>query len=99
MQWLLKGRNHNGCSNQTWMNHHKQVGNRDIRWEKSTQYDLGLDFALFDYRLTGSISGYIKDTKDLIWSFDFPPSATVGSMQMNRNIGALTNRGYPLVYV
>ena len=46
---------------------HKQVGNRDIRWEKSTQYDLGLDFALFDYRLTGSISGYIKDTKDLIW--------------------------------
>ena len=30
---------------------HKQVGNRDIRWEKSTQYDLGLDFALFDYRL------------------------------------------------
>ena len=72
---------------------HKQVGNRDIRWEKSTQYDLGLDFALFDYRLTGSISGYIKDTKDLIWSFDFPPSATGGSMQMNRNIGALTNRG------
>ena len=72
---------------------HKQVGNRDIRWEKSTQYDLGLDLALFDYRLTGSISGYIKDTKDLIWSFDFPPSATGGSMQMNRNIGALTNRG------
>ena len=69
------------------------MGNRDIRWEKSTQYDLGLDFALFDYRLTGSISGYIKDTKDLIWSFDFPPSATGGSMQMNRNIGALTNRG------
>lgn len=72
---------------------HKQVGNRDIRWEKSTQYDVGLDFALFDYRLTGSISGYIKDTKDLIWSFDFPSSATGGSMQMNRNIGALTNRG------
>lgn len=75
---------------------HKQVGNRDIRWEKSTQYDLGLDFAFFNYRLTGSVSGYIKDTKDLIWGYSFPPSATGGSMNMNRNIGAVTNRGVEL---
>lgn len=70
---------------------HSQIGNRDIRWEKSTQYDAGIDFAFFDYRLTGSIGGYIKDTKDLIWNLDFPSSSAVGSMA--RNVGAVRNSG------
>lgn len=70
---------------------HSQIGNRDIRWEKSTQYDAGIDFAFFNYRLTGSIGGYIKDTKDLIWNLDFPSSSAVGSMA--RNVGAVRNAG------
>ncbi|MDE6074423.1 MAG: TonB-dependent receptor, partial [Muribaculaceae bacterium] len=74
--------------------YHSQVGNRDIRWEKSTQYDLGLDFAFFNSRLRGSLSGYWKITDDLIWSFSFPPSATSGSMP--RNIGAVRNAGIEL---
>lgn len=74
--------------------YHRQVGNRDIRWEKSTQYDLGLDFAFFNNRLRGSLAGYWKITNDLIWSFSFPPSATSGSMP--RNIGSVRNSGIEL---
>lgn len=72
---------------------HSQVGNRDIRWEKSVLYDFGLDFALWDYKLSGSIGGYIKNTNDLIWAYSFPSSSVGGSMTMNRNVGAVTNRG------
>lgn len=74
--------------------YHKQVGNRDIRWEKSTQYDLGLDFGFLNNRIRGSLSGYWKMTNDLIWSFSFPPSSTSGSMP--RNIGSVRNAGIEL---
>lgn len=73
---------------------HSQVGNRDIRWETSTQYDLGLDFGFYNNRIKGSLSAYKKLTDDLIWSFSFPPSATTGSMP--RNIGAVRNSGIEL---
>lgn len=72
---------------------HSQVGNRDIRWEKSVLYDFGVDFSFFNYKLAGSIGGYIKNTNDLIWAYDFPSSAVGGSMSMNRNVGSVTNRG------
>lgn len=70
---------------------HSQTGNRDIRWEKSTQYDLGIDFSLWDNRVRGSLTGYYKDTQDLIWRFNFANSTMAGSMY--RNIGAVTNKG------
>lgn len=72
---------------------HSQVGNRDIRWEKSVLYDFGVDFSFFNYKLAGSIGGYIKNTNDLIWAYDFPSSSVGGSMSMNRNVGSVTNRG------
>lgn len=75
---------------------HSQVGNRDIQWEKSVLYDFGVDFAFFDYKLAGSIGGYIKNTNDLIWAYAFPSSSTGGSMTMNRNVGSVTNRGIEL---
>lgn len=70
---------------------HSQTGNRDIRWEKSTQYDVGVDFTLWDNKIRGSLTGYYKDTKDLIWQFNFANSTMAGSMY--RNIGAVTNKG------
>lgn len=70
---------------------HSQLANRDIRWEKSTQYDLGMDFTLFDFTIVGSLGVYRKDTKDLIWRYTFPSSMSVGSIY--RNIGAVRNQG------
>ena len=38
--------------------------NPDLRWEKKYEYNLGLDFAVLDERLSGSIDVYRRDTKD-----------------------------------
>lgn len=43
------------------------VGNPDLKWEETTQYNAGVDFAFFDYRLSGSIDWYTKETKDLLF--------------------------------
>ncbi len=71
---------------------HSQVGNKDIKWELSTLYDLGIDYAFFNYRLTGSLGYYIKDTEDLIRRFAFPSSMAVDEMYYN--IGAVRNQGF-----
>lgn len=71
---------------------HSQIGNKNIKWELSTLYDVGLDFALFNYKFTGSIGYYVKDTEDLIRQFSFPSSMAVGNMYYN--IGSVRNQGF-----
>jgi hypothetical protein len=39
--------------------------NPDLRWEKTTQYNLGIDFSLFKKRISGTIDIYTSQTKDL----------------------------------
>lgn len=71
---------------------HSQIGNKDIQWELSTLYDAGLDFAFFNYRITGSLGYYVKDTDDLIRNFSFPSSMAVEDMYYN--IGSVRNQGF-----
>ena len=73
---------------------HSQLGNRDIRWETTMQYDFGIDFTLFRSALSGSIAYYIKNTNDLIWSYTPPSSLAVGSVPTN--VGAVRNKGIEL---
>lgn len=69
------------------------LGNNDLKWETTRQYDLALDYALFGYRLSGTLAGYIKDTDDLLWWIDFPPSLSPFS-GMYKNVGRVVNRGW-----
>lgn len=43
-----------------------QRGNPDLKWETTTQTNLGLDFGLFDQKLYGSAEVYLKKTKDML---------------------------------
>lgn len=70
---------------------HSQMGNRDIKWETTVQYDLGIDFTLFDYVLSGSIAYYRKNTDDLIWQYTAPSSLAVASVPTN--VGSVRNQG------
>ena len=70
---------------------HSQLGNRDIKWETTVQYDLGIDFSIFRSALSGSIAYYVKNTDDLIWTYTPPSSLAVADIP--RNIGAVRNRG------
>ncbi len=53
-----------------------QTGNPNLKWETSKQLDLGVDFGLFDQRLTGSFDYYHKATNDML--FNPPYLGTIG---------------------
>lgn len=42
------------------------LGNPDLKWETTTQTDVGIDFSLFNYRLSGSFDYYFKRTSDIL---------------------------------
>ena len=45
-----------------------QSANDDLKWETTIQYNAGLDWGMFNNRLTGSFDAYIKDVKDMLIS-------------------------------
>ncbi|RAV27811.1 SusC/RagA family TonB-linked outer membrane protein [Sinomicrobium soli] len=67
------------------------LGNPDLRWEKTTQADIGLDMGLFSNRLNITVDAYYKRTDDLLQDFQLSPSA--GYTSTRRNIGSLENKG------
>ncbi|HMQ01083.1 MAG TPA: SusC/RagA family TonB-linked outer membrane protein, partial [Cyclobacteriaceae bacterium] len=72
-----------------------QIPNPDLRWEKTSQLDIGFDFGLFNDRLTGEIDYYNKQTSDLL--LNTPVPATSGFVTQLKNIGDLENKGFELV--
>lgn len=73
----------------------QQLENRELRWEKSDQKDIGLDFGLFNSRLSGEIDYYIRDTRDLIYFV--PVQGTTGFTTQTVNVGSMRNQGVEIV--
>ena len=71
-----------------------RIGNPDITWETTTNFNVGLEFGLFGNRLTGSIDYYNKKTTDLLFWLSVPESA--GSRGYYGNIGDIRNSGIEL---
>jgi len=69
-------------------------GNDDLSWETSNTLDIGLDFGLFDNKVSGSLAYYNRETKDLL--LDVPLSLTTGFTSQTRNIGRMENKGFEL---
>ncbi|MDB5211989.1 MAG: TonB-dependent receptor plug [Sediminibacterium sp.] len=65
--------------------------NPDLAWEKTTQYNLGLDFSLFNRRVSGVIDVYQSKTKDLLMSRSIP--TVTGFSSTLQNIGQTANHG------
>jgi len=69
-----------------------QNENPDLKWESTSMLNLGLDFAIFNGRLGGTIEWYDKITKDLIWNYPVPATQYyVGTM--TANVGEMENKG------
>ncbi len=66
--------------------------NNDLKWEETTQKNIGIDLELFQGRIKLTADAYIKDTKDLL--FDTPLPTTSGFDRATLNIGTLENKGY-----
>lgn len=71
-----------------------RIGNPDITWETTTNLNVGVEFGLFDNRLTGSVEYYNKKTSDLLFWLSVPESA--GSRGYYGNIGDIRNSGFEL---
>jgi len=72
-----------------------QNQNQDLRWETRGMFNAGLDFALLDSKLTGTVDFYIGSTKDLLFDYIVPqppyPFPTIKA-----NIGKMQNQGIEL---
>ena len=72
-----------------------QLANQDLKWEKTNQTDVGLDFALFNNRISGEVDYYVKKTNDLLLNEPLP--GTSGWSSLTRNVGSMTNKGFEFV--
>lgn len=71
-----------------------QNPNPDLKWESTSQINLGLDFSLLR-RISGTIELYQKNTSDLLYTYSVPqPPYLVGTMLAN--VGDLSNKGIEL---
>lgn len=68
-----------------------QLANTTLKWETITQYDIGVEFAINKWGLSGEIDYYQKKTSDLFQ--DKPVSAINAITSFETNVGSLFNRG------
>ena len=66
--------------------------NPDLRWEKSTEFNVGLDWSVLDNRLGGSIYVYNKKTTDLLFLYTVPTPPNLFNSTL-ANAGSVRNQG------
>ncbi|MCI8999345.1 MAG: TonB-dependent receptor [Muribaculaceae bacterium] len=70
------------------------LGNKNITWEKGGNLNYGVDFSLFNERLSGTIEGFYRKTSDMLFSFPLPPS--YGYTSYYDNVGDMVNKGFEI---
>jgi len=65
----------------------------DLSWEKSQEFNVGLDFGFFNGRINGSIDYYNKLSKDLIYQRTMPLETGAYGGKMWDNVGKVRNSG------
>lgn len=69
--------------------------NENLRWEKKTEYNVGIDADMFNNKLSIVLDGYYRNTTDLLWEYNVPtPPFAFGRMWDNH--GQIENYGVEL---
>ena len=66
--------------------------NEDLKWEETTTWNVGVDMAFLNNRITASLDWYLRNTEDLLSTVTIPPGSAT-SNEMSRNIGSMRNIG------
>lgn len=74
-----------------YTNSQVRMANKDLGWEKTTQYNLGIDFSFLRGRINGAIDLYTSRTKDLLMAMNLP--SLTGYPSIMANIGETKNKG------
>ncbi|WP_298486105.1 SusC/RagA family TonB-linked outer membrane protein [uncultured Maribacter sp.] len=78
----------------TFYNTLKPLGyDQNLKWEESSTYNIGLDYGLFNNRITGSIEYYTRESKDILNQIPVPAGTNLTN-QIVTNIGTLENSGF-----
>ncbi len=75
----------NGAAVLTWINN-------GGHWENTEQWSVGVDFGMFNNRLTGSVEGFIRNTNDMLMSVT-APAQTGNRYAATANVGKVRNKG------
>ena len=67
------------------------IVDENLKWEKSKEWNLGIDFGFLNSRITGSIDLYTKKSEDLLYDVTLPYE--VGAVTMTTNVGSVRNKG------
>ena len=68
------------------------LGNEDLKWQVTSQYNAGLEFTILKNRIKGSLDVYTKTTNNLLSSMDLP--LATGFSSYMENIGKVKNTGF-----
>src|SRR5690606_31560152 len=69
-----------------------RLANPDLKWEKTAQYDVGLELGLFNNRITLEADYYYRKTTDML--LDAPVPQTSGYATIRKNVGSMENKGF-----
>ncbi|WP_046756872.1 SusC/RagA family TonB-linked outer membrane protein [Kordia jejudonensis] len=71
-----------------------QLGNPDLKWETTVKANIGIDFAMFENRLSGNLDFYQTTTEDLFLN---RPISTISAFNnISANVGEIQNKGIEL---
>ena len=65
--------------------------NKDLKWEKNGNLNIGVEGKFLDNRINASIEWYSRKTTDML--MEYPMASSLGFSSFNKNIGSMRNRG------
>ena len=78
--------------NRFYQTYRPEVTNKNLRWERGNTLNAGIDFALYNNLITGTLDVYRKITKDLIAETSIDPFTNFRN-RVNANVGDMENKG------
>lgn len=77
------------------VSYQNRLGNSKLKWEKTKQVDVGVEFGMFNNRLSLETSYYYKYTTDLL--LDRPVPLSTGYSTIKENVGEVSNQGLDIL--
>lgn len=71
------------------------LANKSLTWEKTREFNVGVDFGFFNNRITGSVDVYDRLSKDLIYPQKLPLES--GWATTYANVGSASNKGVEIL--
>lgn len=73
-----------------------ELANSSLTWEKTSEFDIGLDFGFWDNRISGGIDFYTRTSKDLLMEMETPLEMGSSTGAIWGNVGKVRNTGVEL---